>query len=217
LNINVLIPAFNEEKNIGRVVSALKKLSIIERVIVIDDGSIDKTAEVARKSGAEVVSLSQNQGKGAALFEGFKASTGEIIAFFDADLINLTPAHILDLFLPVINGEAEMTVGVFSQGRMATDLAQKVAPFLSGQRAFKRSFLEDFFKNREQVLSLGYGIEVALTLYAEKTGAKVVGVPLLNLTHVMKEEKLGLFPGMIARAKMYRDIVLSLGSKIKLG
>lgn len=217
MNINVLIPAFNEEKNIGRVVSALKKLSIIERVIVIDDGSIDKTAEVARKSGAEVVSLSQNQGKGAALFEGFKASTGEIIAFFDADLINLTPAHILDLFLPVINGEAEMTVGVFSQGRMATDLAQKVAPFLSGQRAFKRSFLEDFFKNREQVLSLGYGIEVALTLYAEKTGAKVVGVPLLNLTHVMKEEKLGLFPGMIARAKMYRDIVLSLGSKIKLG
>ncbi|GAV23474.1 glycosyltransferase family 2 protein [Carboxydothermus pertinax] len=217
MTINVLIPAFNEEKNIGRVILALKKLSLIARIIVIDDGSWDGTANVARRMGVEVISLSPNQGKGAALYQGFKVSNGEIIAFFDADLINLTPGHILDLLLPVIKGEADMTIGVFSKGRLSTDLAQKVAPFLSGQRAFTRSFLENFFNNHREVTALGYGVEVALTLYAEKTGARVVEVPLVNLTHVMKEEKLGFFPGMLARAKMYREIVNSFGNKIKLG
>jgi len=217
LTIDVLIPAYNEEKNIGRVISTLKKLSIIQKVLVVDDGSTDKTAEIAQSMGVEVFSLPNNQGKGAALFAGFKISTGEIVAFFDADLVNLTTEHVVDLLLPVINEEAEMSIGVFSGGRFSTDFAQRVAPFLSGQRAFKRSFLEDFFASRENILNLGYGIEVAITDFAEKTQARVVEVPLYNVTHVMKEEKFGLFPGILARAKMYRDIMLSFSSKLKSG
>ncbi|GAV24545.1 glycosyl transferase family 2 [Carboxydothermus islandicus] len=215
MTVEVLIPAYNEEKNIGRVIASLKKLSLIDKIIVIDDGSKDKTAIIARQLKADVISLGENRGKGAALFEGFKNSRGDIIAFLDADLVNLTARHVINLLLPVIKEEAVMTVGIFNQGRFATDFAQKITPFLSGQRAFQRWFLEEFFAENDDIEQLRYGIEVSLTLYAKKRGIKVIEVPLPHLTHVMKEEKFGLIPGMIARAKMYRDIVFSFGSKFK--
>jgi len=102
-----------------------------------------------------------------------------------------------------------MTVGIFSNGRLATDLAQKVAPFLSGQRAIKRQLLLDI----DGLEISRYGVEVALTRYVKKHNIRIKEIQLEDVSHVMKEEKLGIIRGFAERLKMYRDIVKVLSFK----
>ena len=96
-----------------------------------------------------------------------------------------------------------MTVGLFEKGRAATDLAQKMAPFLSGQRALQRELLEKI-----SGLDLSrFGLEIALSTYFEKNKIDYLEVHLNDLSHVMKEEKLGIGKGLLARLKMYGEIL----------
>ncbi|AIS52487.1 glycosyl transferase family 2 [Thermoanaerobacter kivui] len=201
--ISVIVPAFNEGKNIGRVLSVLEKIDIIDEIIVVNDGSTDDTKEQALKYNVKVFDLEENSGKGKALKAGIENSKGDIIVMLDADLIGLTEKHFLSLVNPVLKDEADMTIGIFAGGRKFTDFAQKVAPFLSGQRAIKRKFLE----NIQEMEMSRFGVEIALNRHAIKNNLRIVNVPLENMTHVMKEEKLGFFRGFYARLRMYFDII----------
>lgn len=87
MRVIAVIPAFNEEKTIGRVVRRAKKFA--SRVIVIDDGSVDKTAEIAKKSGAVVLENKKNRGCGYSKIRGIKVAIkqkADIIVTLDADL-----------------------------------------------------------------------------------------------------------------------------------
>ncbi|MTI67475.1 MAG: glycosyltransferase family 2 protein [Firmicutes bacterium] len=201
--ITAVIPAFNEEKTIGEVIKTVSKVDIIDNIVVVSDGSKDNTANIAKGLDAEVLELSENIGKGGAIKRGINRSKGDIILFLDADLVNLKPKHIMDLLKPVISDNYQMAIGVFDSGRKVTDLAQKITPFLSGQRAIKRDVIE-------QISNLDvtrYGVELAITKYVNKNNIKYKEVILPNLTHIMKEEKLGLFKGFTERLRMYWDIV----------
>lgn len=200
----VIIPAFNEEATVGRVVEAARRCPLVDTVIVVDDGSSDETARVAAQAGARVVVLPQNRGKGAAMRRGVRESgRAQFILFLDADLIGLTPEHVGELVHPVVSGQADMTIGVFQDGRLSTDLAQVVAPYLSGQRAVRRELLEAV---RDLEMSR-FGVEVALTRHARRNKLKVLDVMLPGMSHRMKEEKLGLVKGLMARIKMYWEII----------
>ncbi len=205
INVTAIIPAFNEEKTITDVIQALKLCPEVDRIIAVSDGSTDKTAEMANQQGVEVIDLHVNRGKGGAVKAGLDITLTEIILLLDADLIGLQPEHIRLLLEPVISGRADMSIGLFEKGRAATDLAQKVAPFLSGQRALKRKIFEDI----SGLDITRFGIEVALHRYAEEANLRVEEVILKDLSHVMKEEKMGFFKGSAARLKMYWEILLS--------
>lgn len=198
----VVIPAYNEEATVGAIIEAVRQVSLIYETIVVSDGSNDNTAQVARSCGAKVIELKENMGKGGAMAVGVQHTDADIVLFLDADLIGLQPHHIVDLIMPVADSRAEMTVGIFEQGRLATDLAQLIAPYLSGQRAVKRSLLTQL-SNLELTR---FGVEVALTRFAKTAGISVVEVELKDMTHIMKEEKLGVFRGFLARLRMYWDI-----------
>ncbi|MDY6825784.1 MAG: glycosyltransferase family 2 protein [Bacillota bacterium] len=204
MKVAAIIPAYNEEKTIGSVIQTLQNSTFIDRIIVVSDGSEDGTVEAASQfPGVEIIELLINRGKGGALKAGLDYCIEEVIIILDADLIGLTPAHVEALLIPVINNQAMMTVGIFEKGRMATDIAQKMAPFLSGQRALRRELLENI-----SGLDLSrFGIEMALHQYVENNGISVEEVQLPDLSHVMKEEKLGILKGFSARAKMYWDIL----------
>ncbi|MGI6586840.1 MAG: glycosyltransferase family 2 protein [Gracilibacteraceae bacterium] len=208
MNVTAVIPAYNEEHTIAGVVNCVKGIDKIQKVIVVSDGSTDRTAEIAKKCGAEVIELNENIGKGGAIKAGIDECGTEVILFLDADLIGLTKKHVLDLIDPVISDKADMTIGIFKNGRMVTDLAQKVTPYLSGQRAIKKSII-DRIPNMDITR---YGVEVALTKYVDKSSARVLEVDLPDMTHVTKEEKLGIIKGVQARIKMYWDIVKILSS-----
>lgn len=209
--ITAVIPAYNEEGTIGKTVSVLCQVAEINEIIVVSDGSEDDTAEEAKKAGARVIELPENMGKGGAMMAGVALARGEIILFLDADLIGLTPDHVRSLIHPVLKGEVEMSIGIFEKGRLATDLAQFVAPYLSGQRALKKELL----KAIEDIEDTGFGVEVALTKYAHDQALKIREVELAGMSHIMKEEKMGLTRGLAARMKMYWEIAKTVGSGLK--
>lgn len=207
MKVAAVIPALNEETTIGEVVSTLSKVEEIGQVIVVSDGSVDRTAENARLAGATVIEHPENLGKAAAMKTGFDANDSAIVLFMDADLIGLQPSHVRALISPVLDGQADMSIGIFGDGRVATDLAQIVAPYLSGQRAVRRKVVEEMFREEPDTLRSRFGIEVALTRHVKQRGYQVVEVPLEEMSHRMKEEKLGLVKGAAARLKMYYEIL----------
>jgi glycosyltransferase involved in cell wall biosynthesis len=204
--ISVIIPAYNEEKMIGNVLSVLTKIDIIDEIIVVNDGSEDNTVAEAEKYNIILINLKKNMGKGAAVKAGIEKSKGDIIVMLDADLVGLTETHFLSLINPILNDSADMSIGVFSSGRKSTDLAQKIAPFLSGQRAMNKKYFIDFL-NSKDLDTCKYGLEIALTKYAKVKKLRLVQIPFENMTHIMKEEKLGILKGFYARIKMYLDIL----------
>lgn len=204
--VTVVIPAYNEAARIAGVLQAIKGASLVNEIIVVDDGSHDGTTDIAATAGVRVCRLMENQGKGTAMRTGALQATGDILLFLDADLHGLTPGHVDALITPLLAGTAEMSMGIFRGGRAATDLAQRISPNLSGQRCLYR----DFFLSAPLVDGSRSGVEIALTIHASACKITTVAVPLDAVTHPVKEEKLGLLQGILARARMYSDICSTL-------
>lgn len=106
--VTVVIPAYNEEATIGNVVRALKKYRC--EILVVDDGSDDKTAESAEDAGARVIRHYRKKGYLEALRTGFKEATREIIVTMDADGQH-NPEDLPRLVKPILEGRADMVVG----------------------------------------------------------------------------------------------------------
>ncbi|MBB6097789.1 glycosyltransferase involved in cell wall biosynthesis [Deinobacterium chartae] len=200
LDAAVIIPAYNEQETVGRVVEAARVLNV--PVVVVSDGSKDKTAEVARAAGAQVVDLSPNRGKGGAIAAGLEATDATFVLLLDADLVGLTREHLESLLLPVVRGELDMTIGVFRSGGLLTDFGNRATPHLSGQRACRREWLQAVPHLAEERWP-----EPAITEHLRRSGANWRYVPLLQVSQVMKEIKRGFWSGLKHRAKMYRDLV----------
>jgi len=111
--IAVIMPAYNEEKKIGSVISALRK-SGYHNIIVVNDGSSDSTAKIASKNGAIVVSHSINRGLGGALGTGIaaalKLTSASVFVTFDSDGQH-DAADIKKVVEPIFSGEADAVIG----------------------------------------------------------------------------------------------------------
>lgn len=204
--VTAIIPAYNEATRIADVLAVVQAATLVNRIVVVDDGSGDDTAAVAESCGVRVVRLAENRGKGTALRIGAMATEDDILLFLDADLRGLSPAQVDALVRPVFERRAEMTIGIFRGGRAATDLAQVISPNISGQRCLFR----DFFLAAPLIDGSRSGVEIAMTVHARACKLAIDIVPLDGATHVMKEEKLGVLRGTLARWAMYRDILYTL-------
>ena len=108
-----IIPAYNECEKIGKIVSEIREAAEDLDVLVIDDGSLDKTSLCARDAGAKVVRLSSNMGYGVALQTGFKYAYErdyDFLVQLDGDGQH-NPAYIPDMLNVVISGEADLVLG----------------------------------------------------------------------------------------------------------
>lgn len=109
--IIAIIPAYNEARFIGSIILKLKQFPV--KVMVVDDGSTDETAEISRAAGADVIQLPENQGKGAALNAGLIAASQQnpdAIVMIDADGQHL-PDELLKVAKPILTNHADIVVG----------------------------------------------------------------------------------------------------------
>lgn len=189
--VDIVIPAFNEEESVAKVVNVIKQLDYIDNVIVVNDGSTDRTHEEAINAGAIVIDHNVNKGKGAAIRTGVDKSKADIIAFIDADIQNLTSEKVDIIIKPILEGKADITKTKFAResGRVTELTAKPLLKFffpevnyeqpLSGQFAGKRSVLKKLtFEN-------DYGVDVGIVLDADVRGIKILEVDIGNIEHDM--------------------------------
>ena len=190
-SVSIVIPAFNEEATVAKVVSVARKLSYVDEVIVVDDGSTDRTVEEAENAGATVISHIMNEGKGSAIKAGFKYSHGNIVAFIDADVSNFTSEKIDKIIRPILEDRTDITKTKFAResGRVTELTAKPLLGFffpelnyeqpLSGQFAGKRSALNKIRFEKD------YGVDVGIVLDADVHGIKILEVDIGDICHDM--------------------------------
>ena len=109
--VSVVLPALNEEATVGSVVASIAPLlgGLVDELVVIDSNSTDATAEKARAAGATVIArddvlpqIPARPGKGEALWRGVAATTGDLIVFIDADLVDPDPMFVPNLLGPLL-------------------------------------------------------------------------------------------------------------------
>ncbi|WP_432492399.1 glycosyltransferase [Kineococcus gypseus] len=226
--VAVVVPAKDEAERIGATVTALLAMPVADLVVVVDDGSADGTARLAREAGALVVAHERNRGKAAAVRTGARAVAAREAAapragtgprpllLVDADL-GATAAATEPLTAPVLAGEADMAIAVLPRqsspgggrglvvglARRGTLAAVGWAPQqpLSGMRCLSREAFE-----AAQPLARGWGVETALTIDLLRSGHRVVEVPCA-LQHRVTGTDLR---GQLHRAAQYRDVALAL-------
>ena len=203
-----LVPALNEAGRIGKVLEVLRQMARFDEIIVIDDGSIDHMFEEVQQAALldprlQIIRNETNLGKGQSLFKAWRSTRADYILMLDADLINLTPRHVFDLVQPVLDGECDMTMGLFKGGALRTDLSHWTTPWLTGQRCLQA----DLFSFISENAARGYGFETALTVAARQCGWTVRKVFLRGVSHPPNEDHRGFWQGVFNRARMYGQIV----------
>lgn len=133
---------------------------------------------------------------------GVASTDCDIIAFVDADLTGLRPEHLDKIIVPILLGQCDMCIGVFRGGNFWSDSAQRISPYISGQRALRRQFFESI----PYLAEIRLGVEVTINTFAKRQKLVVRRVVLRGVSNTFKERKLGIVKGTAARAKMYAEI-----------
>ncbi|WP_377639044.1 glycosyltransferase [Oryzobacter terrae] len=229
--VAAVVPCKDEADRIAATVAALAALPQVATVVVVDDGSSDDTARVAREAGADVVSHSRNRGKAAALETGIsrvrvlereaaERDPGEAwrsaLLFVDGDLQE-TAANVGVLTDAVLSGAADMTIATLpaqiTQGGgrgLVVTLSRRGIERLTGFRAVQplsgMRCLSPRALDAAVPLARGWGVETALTVDVLRAGLTVLEVPC-DLQHRVSGRD---WRGQVHRAEQYRDVWLAL-------
>ena len=224
--VTAVIPAYNEQDTIGATIAAVRRISSVDEIVVVDDGSSDKTADEARAAGADkVISLDCNKGKGSALEVGIGAASGEALLFVDADL-GESASHAFALVQAVVSGEADMAIAMLpAQTKSGSrsggfGLVLRLARWgirrlggrvmkapLSGQRALRREVI-----GQSPKLDRGFGIEVGLTIDALRAGYRVEEIPA-PLTHRATSRDIR---GFLHRGRQFADVLSAILRRVSI-
>jgi len=185
--VSVVIPAYNEAMSIGSVIAECK--AFCDEIIVVDDGSTDDTAEIAKRSGAVVIQNERNLGVTKATQRGLNVAQGEIIVTMDADGQH-NPSDIPNLTKPIIDGKGDVALGVRNKIpnrseriiNTLTNLSRKCSDTGTGFRAIKASIAKTMKLH-------GTCLCGTFVLEAHKRGARIVEIPIETKTRTYGKSK----------------------------
>jgi len=209
MKVSIVIPTYNEEKNIKKVLTDIKKSDVkIHEIIVVDGNSTDRTVEIAKKFGAKVIYEKPEGkiGKGYALRLGMKKAEGDIVVTMDADCSNLSSE--LGLLIEGIKAGFDVCMGSrFIQGGGTEDmpwyrvLGNKFFVFIVnliwnmnysdlcyGYRSFRKNCIKKL-----GLKSDGFGIETEISIKAAKRKLRVLEIPSYEKGRMHGSGKLNTF------------------------
>ncbi len=202
--VSVIIPALNEEQTLGPLLKILTAQPGINEIILVDDGSRDKTTEVARKANVEVVKHPYPMGNGAAIKTGIRHCRGDLLVFLDADGQH-DPSDIEKLLDKL--DTYDMVVGARAGGDQASGfrrfgnwLLNRIAGYVtgfdirdltSGFRAVRAEVARNFLP----LLPNGYSWPTTITLAALRSGFSIKYIPLKIHMRVRGKSQLRPFSG----------------------
>ena len=219
IHLTVLIPVYNEQDTISRViVKVLQHNPDLHEILVVDDGSQDDTCKIVRKIAKEnpkvkLIQHEQNQGKTAALKTGISQSAGNVIIIQDADL-EYDPSEIGRLLEPIRDDIADVVYGSRFLVRKATRVlyyrhyfANKLITTLSniftdlnmtdvetGYKAFRAELIKNMI-----ITSKGFGFEIEVTAKLSKLKCRIYEVPISYYGRTYAEgKKIGFKDGLQA-------------------
>ena len=176
--VSIVIPAYNEESGIATSIRSVQEVmsatDLEWELLVVDDGSVDRTAEIATENGAQVLALPENRGYGGALKAGIRRARFEIIVITDAD--GTYPAQAIPSLVEGMR-QYDMVVGARTGEEVAVPLVRRPAKWVlrhlaaylagrpipdlnSGLRAMRRSSVRQF----EHLLPSGFSFTTTITL-----------------------------------------------------
>jgi len=190
--VAVLIPCFNEELTIGKVIKDFKSILKDAEIYVFDNNSTDKSKHIAKKSGA-IIFDEFSQGKGNVIRSMFRLIEADIFIMIDAD--NTYPAdQVKSLMQPIIDKKADMVVGDrLSSGKYASEntrlfhnfgnnlvrllintlFKSSLKDIMSGYRVFSRNFVKNI-----PISSQGFEVETEMTLHALDKKFRITEIPI---------------------------------------
>lgn len=209
--VSVIIPAYNEEDTVAKVVKVVKAVSFVDEIIVVNDGSNDNTAEEAENAGAIVINHETNKGKGQALYTGYKEAECDIIAFIDADIYNLTSKKVEAMIRPILEGEAEITKTKFAResGRVTELTAKPLLNFFFPEISFEQPLSGQFAARKEILKRINfesdYGVDVGIVIDADVQGISILEVDIGAIQHDMSPlSELNLMANEVVRTIINR-------------
>ena len=209
--VSVIIPAFNEENTVAGVVEVIKKVSCVDEIIVVNDGSSDNTAEEASNAGAIVLNHEVNKGKGEALFTGYKYVDCDIIAFIDADIHNLTSKKVESMIKPILMGKTDITKTKFAResGRVTELTAKPLLNFFFPEISFEQPLSGQFAARKEILKKIrfekDYGVDVGIVIDADVLGISIMEVDIGAIEHDMSSlADLNIMANEVVRTIMNR-------------
>ena len=222
--LSAVIPVYNEEASLAQVVRKLLLLPEVLEIIIVDDCSSDRSAEIARGLGqsdarVRLAQQEKNSGKTAALRAGFALTRGEIVIVQDADL-EYDPEEIPLVIKPILDGHADVVFGSRFLVRRATRVlyfyhyvANKWLTFTSnlftnlnmtdietGYKAFRGDIIRNMV-----IVSSGFGFEIEATAKVAKLGCAIYEVPISYYGRTYEEgKKVGMKDGLMALWLIFR-------------
>lgn len=215
--ISIVVPVFNEEKTIKEILRRIQRVKLSKEVIVVDDGSQDRSKEIIKKEkGLIFIDLTKNCGKGFALKKGVEKAQGDIVLIQDADL-EYDPKEYEKLIGPIIKGKAEVVYGSrLGDGREGMFFFQTVAnrflTFLTnllygssisdmetGYKVFKRKVIQGIDWRARR-----FDFEPEITAKTLKKGFKIYEVPITYKSRKYQEgKKITWIDGLIALKALF--------------
>lgn len=219
MKLSVLIPVYNEESTIGAVLQRVAAVDMEKEIIVVDDGSTDRTREVIRAHADRIRHIHEaraNFGKGAAVRAGLTYVSGDVVIIQDADL-ELDPAEYAALLAPIQSGRTNVVYGsrflrrnsISLRIRLANRFLVLLTNLLYGCRLTDMETAYKVFRTETirslRLTALRFEMEPEITAKLLRSGEKIVEVPISYRPRTPREgKKIGWWDGIVAVATLFR-------------